>query len=1492
MGLIGGIVQPLYAGFPVALMSPMSFLQRPLRWLEAVSKYEATTSGGPDFAYGLCVRKADAEIAAGLDLGAWRVAFSGAEPVRAETIEAFVDRFGASGFRRNAFYPCYGLAEGTLIVTGGLPEDAPVVDWDAEGQPRVGCGPAIDGGQVVIVPVGGRGPALEGAVGEIWVRGPSVAQGYWGRPDASRATFRATLPGLDSAFLRTGDLGFLRGGELFVTGRIKDLLIVRGRNLHPEDLERTLGSAHAALRPGCGAVFDGGDGEGRVTAVFEVYPDAVGDAEAVMAAMRRAIADAHSVELSGCALLAPRTIPKTSSGKIKRSQCKAAYLAGELHILARFEAREAAVGASRASAEAALLPWLVERVAALGGVAPERVMVDETLSSHGVTSAQAAALAAELEERLGRRVSPTVAYEYPSLRALADGLSGVAALRAHVKASGERVRAPRTHAAATDEPIAIVGIGCRFPGLEGPDAFFAALLEGRDVIGEAPPARRALLGEGRDLGPGGYLDAIADFDAALFRISPREAEAMDPQQRLVLETVWSALEDAGTPARALRGLRTGVFVGIASSDYPHLFDDDALVRTPYAATGGAHSIAANRVSFLFDLRGPSLAIDTACSSSLVAVHQACRSVRAGECEMAIAGGVNVILTDLWTRSLAGAGFLAADARCKPFDERADGYVRGEGVAFVVLKPWSRARADGDRVYALVRGSAINNDGHSNGLTAPSLGAQVDVVTEACRRAGVPPSSIGYAEAHGTGTKLGDPIEIEALARTLGEGRAGDAPLRVGAVKSNIGHLEAAAGIAGLVKAALVVERGVIPPTLHQERPSSAIAWEEVMVTVPASAEPFGDDSGPRRAGVSSFGFGGVNAHVILGAGAARGGAAHRPRGPGAPVRIGADGRALPRRCAGFRGRASERRRVARCVRGEHRRAAHPSCRARRGRRREPPRVRRGARAARRGAAHAEDGRHRLRLPRRGCSRLDGPRRHLRARAGIPRGRRRVRHALPGARGAFGPRRPARRPRSHDGGCRAHGAGPLRAPSRPRLAVAQLACGAGGRGRARRRRGHGRVGGKRADARASGRGGRRANAGHDGWTRRWRWGACASGRPPAPLAGVRPHPISVHAGRPGAARNRFGGRALGGGARRTRALDACDERAVAGRPHRCTRARQRRRPSCRARGCGRRLRADHALEGWRRAIGVAPCSGGALRRRPRALPAHFGDTSRRAAPLALGARDVLARHGPLRDERARRADGNLDLDVVRELHVEPDHDLDRCLHRGHVADLYSTPDRGRHLRARLERGPDGRGRATGRAVRRAGRPRRRGGALARRLEAAGAAVSHWTPDVVSLDRKVAAILEDHAPTTFVHLWSLDAPYVADAQDLLDGRLGGQDDSALRLVQALAAQKTSRARLVFATRGAQLGFGARAHGGIRPLGARPYRSPRAPGPVRGSRRPRSRPVGRRGRARFWKRTCVRTTVSRKRSSAPASGAHRGCAPSRRPRRLSRAGPTAPT
>ncbi|WP_442931634.1 type I polyketide synthase [Mycobacterium sp. 050128] len=517
-----------------------------------------------------------------------------------------------------------------------------------------------------------------------------------------------------------------------------------------------------------------------------------------------------------------------------------------------------------------LTDYLRDAVAEVTRVDVAEIREDAGFFDLGMDSLMAVELRRRIEHGVGREIPITLVMDYPRLSDVADYLLG------DVLELSAPAAAPQPAAAATtrtDEPIAIVAVSCRFPGAPDPEAFWELLSGGVDAIREVPEDRFDI-DEFYDPDPeapgktytrfGGFLDGIDGFDPEFFGISPREAVWIEPQQRLMLETAWEGLERAGYSPGALRGSRTGIFAGVAANEYAHLLSAEPIDKIePYFITGNALNAISGRVAFALGLEGPAVAIDTACSSALVAVHQACQALHSGDCDLALAGGVNVLLSPVTVIAASRARMLSPVGRCKTFDASADGYVRSEGCGILVLKRLSDAERDGDRVLAVIAGSAVNQDGASSGLTVPNGGAQQRLIGAALSRAGLAGGDVDYLEAHGTGTPLGDPIEVQAAAAAYGGSRTADRPLLMGSVKTNIGHTESASGAAGLIKVVLSLQHELLPQSLHFDTPSPHIPWDSLPVRVVGESTPWQANGRPRRAGVSSFGFTGTNAHVLI-----------------------------------------------------------------------------------------------------------------------------------------------------------------------------------------------------------------------------------------------------------------------------------------------------------------------------------------------------------------------------------------------------------------------------------------------------------------------------------------------------------------------------------------------------------------------------------------------------------------------------------------------------
>ena len=940
MGLISGIFVPMFWEAPSYLMPPASFIQQPSRWLRAISRYRATHITAPNFAYDFSVAKFNPETCPGLDLSSCQVATSGAEPIRYATIDRFCETFAPYRFKREAFCPSYGLAEATLMVSQTHKLKHTIVcrvlarelksnrvietDDDRDGvREIVGCGHQAASVELAVVNPESRMRCAPDEIGEIWVAGPSIAPGYWNQPDETEAIFKARIADTDEGpFMRTGDLGFIRDGELYITGRHKDLIILHGRNHYPQDLELTAEQSQAALTPAGGAAFTVEfEGEERLVVVHEIgrrfYTS---DHKDIFAAIRANLAEHHQAQVHTVVLIKSGSIPKTSSGKIQRRLCREKFLGGNLEVIAENRPESGAVKPAPGSRPRHSAPLkanvamrlandeagdeelselirhhLLDRISASLRISRDQIPLDKSFNSLGVDSIKAV----ELMDALGRdfevAISPTVFFEAPTVVELARYLVQQCGsdIRRHLRGRSvprsplpaEAAIPPVAGFAAVSDgrhlcssgsyvrpgDIAVIGLACRFPQAANPKAFWELLRNGRDAIEEVPRDHwdwRSYYDENPEAGNktysrwGGFLEGIDGFDSAFFHISPREARLTDPQQRLFLEVSWEALESAGYAAESLAQKNVGVFVGCSNNTYYQRIAPALTSVDHGAGIGNQNAIIANRVSFFLNLRGPSVLIDTLCSSSLVAVHQACQSLRLGECAMALAGGVNLLLSPEYFVAMSRMKAHSPDGRCKAFDHRANGIASGEGAGAVLLKPLSRALEDRDQIYAVIKGSAINHGGQSNGLTAPNPRAQADLIAHALDVAGVSAESISYIEAHGTGTSLGDPIEIEGLTQAFRRYTDRNQFCAVGSVKTNIGHLEPAAGVSGLIKVILSMQHRQLPPSLHFESPNPIIPFAESPFKVNTELREWISE-GPRRAGVSSFGMGGANAHVVL-----------------------------------------------------------------------------------------------------------------------------------------------------------------------------------------------------------------------------------------------------------------------------------------------------------------------------------------------------------------------------------------------------------------------------------------------------------------------------------------------------------------------------------------------------------------------------------------------------------------------------------------------------
>ncbi|MDP3268523.1 MAG: SDR family NAD(P)-dependent oxidoreductase [Legionella sp.] len=870
LGLIVGVLSSIYNHNDLILLSPVSVIQRPFKWLKALSDYKAYFTAGPNFSYQLCASKVSDEELNELDLSSVRYALVAAEPNRYQTMDKFLTRFSACGFEPEAYCVGYGLAEGTLHLTTNTPHqpshfidvskaalekgliESPRSSQDT--QRIMSAGTLHPEHELVIVHPEKLTRCTENEVGEIWEHSKSVAQGYWNNKNATEATFHAQIKGEKKKYLRTGDLGFIRGDQLYTTGRQKDLLIIDGRNIYPQDLEDCVDLAHEYIKPSCTAAFsvDTGTREALVICA-EIQRTAVKkDLSKVIPALRHAIASQFEIAVDKIKLLKPGYSFKTTSGKIKRTATKNAYLKDELVCFTS----ELTPAKNQKNSWYHPVHEVLCEVLAL-----KKITRDQRFTELGGTSLHAKLLHHKLQEMTGFNLSPTIAFDYPTLGELTEFLENTCN---RIETSKPKVAKP-----SKADKIAIIGISCRLPGnIRNLDDLWSLLSEGRDAIGTLP-AWRWDIGRYEEetqkrINQAGILEDIDLFDAPFFNISPKEAKMMDPQHRILLETVWHALEDAGIAPDTLKKQLIGVYIGSTGADYKNVIakmDNDDNIN-PYFVLDTASSVLAGRVAYFLGTQGPAETIDTACSSSLVALSEACASLLSGQTSMAIAGGVNVILYPENSIGLVRANMLSPTNRCRTFSDDADGYVRGEGCGVVILKRLSEALKDNDQIHAVIDGFAINQDGASSGLTVPNLTAQRDLIDAALSKAQLTSDSVDYIEAHGSATELGDPIEVGAINEVFGNKERPRA-LYLGSIKPNIGHLEAAAGIGGLLKVIVSLKKQEIPRNIHLKALNPKLDCDVTPIEIVSKNTKWHRFGKPRCAGVSSFGFSGTNAHVIL-----------------------------------------------------------------------------------------------------------------------------------------------------------------------------------------------------------------------------------------------------------------------------------------------------------------------------------------------------------------------------------------------------------------------------------------------------------------------------------------------------------------------------------------------------------------------------------------------------------------------------------------------------
>lgn len=700
--------------------------------------------------------------------------------------------------------------------------------------------------------------------GHIQIKGKNVTQGYYRNEEAT-----LKLKTLDG-WTRTGDLGFFVDRKLYVIGRYKDIIFVNGQNVYPHDIERVaegfenieLGKVAA-----CG-VYDTTTNEDQII-LFVVHKDSSKDFSAYATQLKGYINEQTGWKISD--VVPVRQLPKTTSGKVQRYKLADEYSSG-MYNSRSVPSNEAVDGESRVANQRPKehVEELEKKLVKIF----KDVLSIQDVNKHdrffeiGATSIQLTEIATQLEDELNIVIPTSDFFSYPTINQLANYLLDTESQEIDVKSKTKRQKEVNDLSHFKKNDIAIIGMSGEFAGAADLDEYWRLVATGQDAISPLSDERakdaRLFINRKNDeftFVEGGFLEEIDKFDYSFFGMTPKEAELMDPNQRLFLQTAWHTLENAGYGGGQLSGRQVGVFVGASKigQTYEQLLMESDNVSVAQYAVGNLSSVISGRISYLLNFKGPAITIDTACSSSLVAVHMACESIIRGESELAIAGGVRTLLLPI----KAGIGMESSDDRARSFDDDSDGTGTGEGVASILLKSLEQAIEDGDYIHAVIKGSAINQDGATVGMTAPNTESQTNLILKAWQNAEIEPETVSYIETHGTGTPLGDPIEINAISHAFQKHTSNKQFCGIGSVKANIGHLYEAAGIASLIKTILCLQHKEIPPLTHFKKPNRNIHFLSTPLYVPTTLTNWQTNNVPRRSGVSSFGFSGTNCHVVL-----------------------------------------------------------------------------------------------------------------------------------------------------------------------------------------------------------------------------------------------------------------------------------------------------------------------------------------------------------------------------------------------------------------------------------------------------------------------------------------------------------------------------------------------------------------------------------------------------------------------------------------------------
>ncbi|MEE9343187.1 MAG: beta-ketoacyl synthase N-terminal-like domain-containing protein, partial [Gammaproteobacteria bacterium] len=914
MGIIAGHLMAVVKQCKVVAMKPFTFVRRPLIWLKKIDQHRVNITFSPNFGFKRILEKAKIEQIDSLDLSCLDVILNGAEPISVKTCDRFLNFLGQhSGLNKNCLLAGYGLAEASLAVTiaprneafkkhcvnrdtlnCGTPIEFVSAD-DARASWFVDEGPVVEGIKLRIVDNNDQLLPVD-TVGNVQIKGASITQGYFNNDEANQESF------VDGWF-RTGDLGFAHDNRFVITGRLKDIVFVNGQNYYSHDFEHSCEDIEGLDRL---VMIGHRDEEKQEEAIIAFVAT---DKKYTGAREKTDILRKVQVRINQCFDVTPTLfvllksageIPKTTSGKVMRHKLLDNYVEGQfnnqcVHLVELLEIapdlnRDSDSGRHVTIAELKLLirKWWSEVL----GISQKAIGDHDPFFTLGGTSIKAIEVLALAEDAIDCIITHDMFKEYDTIHRLAnyiarenigvqcklDNLVKLESYRQSPSSDARQSKKPASKhsnerqydldAEVRENDIAIIGMGCIFPQADNVGDFWQLLLDGRDCVTEMPNSRcninqyydREYGVPNKTVSKWGCFIEDHHFDPKFFNMNEQEAITMDPHQRVFLSAAWQAIEDSGLVG--IEGSRMGVFVGASGTGFYQQQEDARM--TPSTLTGSLANLAAARVSNAFNLKGPSLSVDTACSSSLVSVDLACKSIINGESDTALAGGVQVLENFVMYLLFSKAGILSPDGKCFTFSDKANGFVPGEGGGAVVLKKYKQAIEDGDRVYAVIKASATNNDGASLGIMSPNPEGQEDVIRDALSQADVSPEDIGYVEAHGTGTNIGDLIEVRSLSLAFNEKKkVPNQSCAIGSVKTNFGHQLAAAGISGLMKAALSVYHQQVPASLNCETERKELKLADTPFFIAHKSVPWPKTSGKRIAAVNSFGFGGTNAHVIL-----------------------------------------------------------------------------------------------------------------------------------------------------------------------------------------------------------------------------------------------------------------------------------------------------------------------------------------------------------------------------------------------------------------------------------------------------------------------------------------------------------------------------------------------------------------------------------------------------------------------------------------------------